>query len=177
MHRAALPKAVKLFIGFISNEIALMDEAIAILVKSNGPIELKSDILDFNFTTYYNKEMGLNLKRKFIIFKKLIKPDNSFRIKILTNTIEKKFSIKGKRRINIDPGYVTLGNLVLFTTKDFYHRIYLGKGIYAETTLYYKNNTFNAFEWSYPDYKSNEYINFFNKVRNNYAAQLRDVKC
>jgi hypothetical protein len=79
--------------------------------------------------------------------------------------IEKRFSIANKRQINIDPGYLSLDKVVLATHKDYSHRLYLGKGIYGEVTLFFKDKTFNPFPWTYPDYRTHEYINFFNDAR------------
>lgn len=177
MGEIKFPEPVKFFVGLITNEIALIKKIEAMLTKRFGPIDLQSDIIDFDFTTYYNKEMGVNLKRKFLSFKKLVSLENIRTAKILTNKVEKSLCRKGKRRINIDPGYICLNKLVLLTTKDFYHRIYLGKGIYAEATLHYKDKTFQPFEWSYPDYRSMLYIEFFNKVREGYFYQLRQARC
>lgn len=169
---ALTPKYAKFFIGFISNDTALFQKVKTILIKKFGPTDIESNILEFNSTTYYNKEMGEGLKRKFLSFNRLVNLEDINITKILSNKLEKKFSIEGKRRINIDPGYITLSKVSLLTTKDYYHRIYLGKGIYGEVTLYYKDKTFRPFEWTYPDYKSKDYIDFFNKVREIYALQL-----
>ncbi|MCM8782566.1 MAG: DUF4416 family protein [Candidatus Omnitrophica bacterium] len=177
MDKIGFSKPVKLVIGFIAKEDMLIEKAKGVLEKKFGPIDFQSNVRDFDFTTYYNDELGEELKRRFISFKKLIKIENAHIIKVLTNRLEAKFSIRGQRRINIDPGYISLSKLVLFTTKDFYHRIYLGKGIYAEVTLYYKDKTFRPFEWSYPDYRTVEYIEFFNGLREDYKVRLRHIKC
>ena len=177
MSRIKCPESVKLFVGLISNDIALINNIERVLVKRFGPVDFESNIFDFNCTAYYNEEFGENLKRKFLSFRKLINIERAAAIKILTNKLEKKFSLDGKRRINIDPGYLSLSKLVLLTTKDFSHRIYLGRGIYAEATLRYTNKTFQPFEWSYPDYRSDDYVGFFNKVREGYARQSRCPKC
>jgi len=112
--------------------------------------------------------MGKNLSRKFISFKHLIDPERLVSIKLFTNKLEEKFLWPGssRRKINIDPGYLTLSKLILATTKDFSHRIYLGSGIYAEVTLrYLKNKGFQPWEWTYPDYRSKEYLEIFNQLR------------
>ncbi|NQU73692.1 MAG: DUF4416 family protein [Candidatus Omnitrophica bacterium] len=171
------PEPVKLFVGYITNNTALIDRTNGILEKRFGPIDSQSSIFNFDITPYYNKELGDNLKRTFFSFKRLIGLENAYKIKILTNRIEAKFSTQDKRAINIDPGYVSLSKLALFTTKDFYHRIYLGKGIYTELALFYRDKTFQPFEWSYPDYRSGEYIEFFNKLRENYMTELRRPRC
>lgn len=177
MGKTETPKRVKLFVGLITNEIPLIEKIKHALIKSFGEIDSQSDILNFDFTAYYDKEMGNGLKRQFLSFKKLISMENINIVKLFTNKLEKKFSTQGKRRINIDPGYICLSKLVLLTAKNYYHRIYLGKGIYAEVTLYYKDKTFYPFEWTYPDFKSKNYMDFFITVRNNYFSQLRQLGC
>lgn len=177
MSEIQLSGPAKLFVGFITNEAILIEKLKLPLIKKFGPVDFQSDIVDFNFTTYYNEELGENLKRRFLSFKRPISIENAKAIKSLTNKLEEKFSIQGNRRVNIDPGYITPSKLALLTTKDFYHRIYLGKGIYAEVTLYYKDKTFQPFEWSYPDYKSKGYIEFFNKIREDWLSQLRQKGC
>jgi len=171
--KAKLPEPVKLFVSFISNQPALMEKVQKTLVKKFGPVDFESGIQDFTFTSYYNKELGNNLKRKILAFNKLLKVKEANRVKIFTNRLEVAVSVDGKRRINIDPGYIAAGKLILFSAKDYYHRVYIGKGIFAEATLQYKDKTYQSFEWSYPDYKSREYINCFNKIREDYLTQLR----
>lgn len=157
---------VKLIVGMLSADKELFEKVIKFLVKKYGEVDYQSKFINFNFTNYYENEMGKNLLRKFISFKKLIKPENLAEIKIFTNKIEEKFiNPAHKRLINIDPGYITLGKLILATTKNQQHRIYLKKGIFAEVTLRYKNKTFQSWEWTYPDYKSPEYISIFNEIR------------
>jgi hypothetical protein len=163
--------SVKLIIGFIYKDKPSFDKAKAVLIKKFGPIDFESRALSFCHSDYYEKEFGKNLTRSFISFKKLISPEKLPAIKVLTNTIEKKLSVKGSRFINIDPGYLDLAKLILASTKDFFHRIYLGKGILAETTLVFQNKTFRPLEWTYPDYKSIEYIEIFNYIRHIYETE------
>ena len=151
-----------------------MPEIVNVLCKYFGKTDFESEIINFNFTRYYQKEMGPNLKRKFISFAKLIDPAGLADIKILTNKIEDKFSINGNRRVNIDPGYIDLAKLILASTKDFAHRIYLSKGIYAEITLFYKGNSFKSRDLTYPDYRTDKYIEIFNHLRQIYAQQIKD---
>ena len=156
---------VQLIIGLIGKE-SLFDKVKIKLSPKFGKIDFQSMILDFTYTNYYYREMGSDLKRQFLSFKRLISPGMMPDIKNYTNAIESKFfSSKKKRSINIDPGYLSLSKLVLATTKDHQHRIYLGKGIYAEVTLRYKDKAFCAWEWTYPDYCTKEYISIFNHIR------------
>jgi len=117
--------------------------------------------------------MGKDLKRKFISFQKLIPPPRISEIKLFTNGIEKRFAKVNKRRINIDPGYLNSAKLVLATTKDFSHRIYLRKGIFAELTLFYEDKKFHPLKWTYPDYCSQPYYDILNRIRDIYVEQIK----
>ncbi|MCP4649002.1 MAG: DUF4416 family protein [PVC group bacterium] len=164
---------VKLIIGLIGKK-DLFDSIQKILTKKFGLIDFESDPLEFNFTNYYESEMGAGLKRKFLSFKKEIKPLSLPDIKLYTNKIEKKFlNSSGKRRVNIDPGYLSLSKLVLATTKDHQHRLYINKGIFAEVTLRYRDKTFTHWEWTYQDYCTVEYIKIFNHIRNNFIKRKK----
>jgi len=159
------PRLVKLIVGMISASPELFDLAEARLKTRFGKIDFGSQILPFETTNYYCKEMGSNLKRKFISFGELINPSQLPEIKIFTNLVEEEFSVDAKRRINLDPGYISLSKLVLATTKDYQHRIYLRDGIYAEVTLRFKSGKFQAWEWTYPDYKTQAYQEIFLHIR------------
>lgn len=119
--------------------------------------------------------MGRDLKRKFISFEKLIPPEKLSKIKIFTNKIEAKLSKNGSRSINIDPGYLNLSKLILASTKDYAHRMYIGNDICAEIALFYQEKSFRPWEWTYPDYKTNEYISLFNRIRETYAQQIKNI--
>jgi len=174
MGKVKQPDKVKLIIGMISNDIKLFLKLEELLSKQYGYIDLKSSMMKFSHTDYYSKEMGKNLKRKFVSFKELIFPDNLADIKLTTNTVEQKFLKHSRERnINLDPGYITKSKLILATTKNYQHRVYIKGGIYAEVTLRFKNNSFKKWEWTYPDYKTEEYINFFNEVREKYMKQMK----
>lgn len=168
MGKAKKPKAVKLIIGMLTKNQKLFDTAEEFFIKEFGPISYESPVISFDCTDYYKKEMGSPLKRKFISFKKNISPEKIAKIKLLTNSIEEKLSVNKKRRINIDPGYVSDSKLILATTKDYFHRIYLNHGIYAEVTLKWRKGGFEPFEWTYPDYRSKDYIDILNTIRNNH---------
>lgn len=165
---------VKLIIGFIFKEEKILNKTKIILEKHFGVIDFESKTLDFLHTDYYTKEFGRGLKRRFISFKRLIPAQGLYKIKITTSALEQKLSRGDKRRVNIDPGYLDLSKLILFSTKDYRHRIHLNSGIYAEVTLFYGNKSFRPWEWTYPDYKSDEYIAIFNQIRQIYAEQSKD---
>lgn len=168
----------KLIIGFIYRDILIKDKAVSILKKRFGKIDFQSPELDFKYTDYYFPELGAPLKRAFISFAQLKPEDTLAGIKLYTNKLEERFQLKGdateiKRRINIDPGFLSLGKLILATTKNQCHRVYLGKGIFAEVTLFYKQKTFNPWPWTYPDYQSRVYLETFNSIREIYQEQIK----
>ena len=166
------PIPIKLFIGFIYQDEEIYSKTKPILKKKFGLFDFESKPLAFNHTAYYNKEFGQNLKRRFLSFESLVNPAKLSIIKKVTNKIEMALSFRGNLRINIDPGLLSLSKVVLATTKDYKHRIYLNNGIYAESTLYFQNKKFNPWEWTYPDYKTPAYIEIFNKIRQIYLRQL-----
>ena len=135
-----------------------------ILENTFGRIDLRSEIIPFDFTNYYEEELGTDLQRQWVSFEKLIAPEDLASIKLSTVQIENSLKRpSGTRKVNLDPGYITLHNLVLASTKNYSHRIYLGNNIYAELTLIYQNHSFHPLDWTYPDYREN--IKFFEEVR------------
>lgn len=171
---------VKLFLGMIYASPEAHKEAICMAQQKWGEIDLMSPQWPFDFTNYYEAEMGKNLGRQFIAFRNLIDPAEIRKIKLDTNLWEEKLSSRyapPSRPINLDPGYLTLAKIVLATTKDYTHRIYLGDGIYAEVTLYYQAKKFTASSWTYPDYQSPHYLQYFEELRHRYKGQLASPGC
>ncbi|MFC1577052.1 DUF4416 family protein [Candidatus Omnitrophota bacterium] len=170
------PVRVKLITGLISGSRSGLIKAQELLTASFGCADLVSRELPFGHTSYYDREHGGGLKKVFISFKGLIANENIEDIKLRTNYIEKELSSGGKRTVNVDPGYLELSKLVLLTTKNYTHRIHLGKGIYAEVTLVFKGRSFHPLEWTYPDYRTKEYIDIINRIRDIYRSQAKGVE-
>lgn len=170
------PKPVKLFVGILSSDKILLKDVEILLVKRCGKVDIRSEIFPFDFTDYYKKDMGTNISRQFLCFKELINPEELSAIKIWTNELEDEIKRNRKsdvaRPINLDPGYITHCNLILASAKDYYHRIHLQNGIYAEVTLFYQHEVFKNLPWTYPDFQTEEYKNFFLKVRTLYAKDI-----
>lgn len=166
------PKPVRLLIGLIYSEDAPIDECIKKLEERFGETDFISDQYTFDFTSYYEEEMGKSLSRKFLSFKKLIKRDELIDIKIFTNNLEKKYSAQNRRKINIDPGYIAQEHLILATGKGYYHRPYLGKGVYADLTLVYRNKEYQSLDWTYPDYSSEDIRRLLKILREKYILDL-----
>jgi len=173
MSKLTEPPLTVLFISIIFNEDSIFDACISDLVTEYGDIELQSERLEFCFSDYYNEEMGTGLLRKFISFKKLINRDKIVDIKLYSNDLEEKYSVRGKRTVNLDPGYLSAEHLVLSTGKGFAHRPYLGKGVYADLTLIFQDTKFKSLDWTYPDYRSDQIQSYFYKLRKLYLNKLR----
>jgi hypothetical protein len=168
------PSPAKLIASVISSKDNLISHACEELSKIYGKIDFISDLFPFNHTNYYHQEMGFPLWRRFISFCNLIPKNSIPDIKLKTNELERGLSnSQGRRRVNIDPGYISLENLILATGKNYTHRIYLDEGIYADLTLMFKEGGFRALKWTYPDYKSRKIIEIFNGIRERYRLQLK----
>jgi len=163
------PKPVskaKLFAGIMYSDKKTYNLIVKELEKKFGKIETESAEYDFTkFTKYYVPEMGKKIFKKFLVFKRLISRDKLADIKLFTNELEDRFARKSKRKINLDPGYLTLHNLVLASAKDRAHKVYLKKGIYADLTLIFHKNSCEHFQYTFPDFKSKQVQEFFCKIR------------
>ena len=166
---------VKLIASLLSADPPLLQEARDLLSVSFGAIDFESELLAFDHTDYYAAEFGAGLLRKIVAFERLVAPAELPAIKRQTNALEWSLAIDGRRRVNIDPGYVSLGKLVLASTKDHAHRLYLGQGVYGEVTLTYQRRRFRPWAWTYPDYASDRYCALFGEIREQYKAQLRQM--
>ena len=170
------PPPAKLIVGMLSGRRELLTEAAERLARDYGPIDLTSEATSFDFTHYYDKQMGPNLLRQFVAFERTICPGELARIKRAANDVEDEFAAARTgdptRPVNLDPGYVTESKLVLASTKDFAHRIYLRDGIYAEVTLTYARGRWAAGDYTFPDYASGAYDAFFTGVRDRLRRQL-----
>ena len=143
-----------------------------------GAIAMESPAFDFDQTTYYEKSMGPALKKQFWAFAEPISPGRIAEIKRLTNRWEEEYAALGShdedRPLNLDPGYVGLGKLVLASTKDHAHRIYIAEGIFAEVTLRFKSNHWHPHDWTFADYRRIEYHDFFNRCREYLHGKIRE---
>jgi hypothetical protein len=169
-------RPVKLIIGLFTAQEALFDSVRHELSQAYGPAGHVSPVWPFDFTSYYADEFGEHLLRQFVTFFELIDPARLPEVKLFTNALEQKLASGGQRQVNIDPGYIDLSKLVLATTKNHQHRLYLGQGIYGEVTLRFTRGSFRPWEWTYPDYRTEHYVGFFNEVRQTYLQQLRALE-
>jgi hypothetical protein len=134
-----------------------------------GPIADESQPLDFVETDYYAATMGHGLKKQFWALARPFDPARLPETKLQTNAWEKEYAQlmvhDEPRPLNLDPGYITPAKLVLASTKDHAHRVYLDRGIYAEVTLHFQHGAWRPWPWTFPDYRRADYQQFFVKCR------------
>jgi len=167
---------VKLFAAVTISDKTLWPSLIEKLEKLYSGVDYQIDWYLFNHTKFYEEEMGRNLTKRMVSFTELIWAEKLPDIKIATNKIEADFAEQNKRKVNIDPGYLNASRIVLATTKDYGHRVYLGRGIFGDVHLRYINHHFQPSEWTYPDYKERLVLEFFEEARKKYMFQLADYK-
>ncbi len=167
------PLPVKLVASLFSADSGLIEKACSYLESLFGPFDWMSDEIPFDKTRYYEKEMGGPLLRRFVSFERLIAFEEIAEIKIKTNAYEKGLCVSGRRTINIDPGCISAERLILATGKNYTHRVYLRRGIYADLTLIYQSGSFRPLPWTYPDYGDDAIIELFNAVRTRYMEHIR----
>ncbi len=169
MANISKPSPVQLLLAVFSRHGNVLAWAERRAVAELGPVMLKSDPFDHTETDYYQATMGEGLKKQFLAFEKLIDPGELPAIKRATNDWERQcaqeLSHSEPRPLNLDPGYLTLAKLVLASTKDHAHRIYLAEGIYGEVTLNYRGGQWQKSDWTYPDYQRKDYHEFFSRCR------------
>lgn len=161
-----------LFTGLLFHHELYLDEARKRLTNLFGKTLFESPTLDWDYSEYYREELGWPIKRHFIFFEALINSATLPEIKLLTRDIEDALSEDGRRTINIDPGYLTLSKVVLASTKNYSHRIYMGKGIFAEVTLLFRDKRYQPHLFTYRDYASDFYIDLFMKAREYFKNAL-----
>jgi Domain of unknown function (DUF4416) len=169
MGEISYPSGVLLIIAASSRYAEALNWASERGEQAHGRVTLASDAFDFTETDYYAESMGSDLKKQFFAFEQLIDPSALVEIKRTTNALEAEYAALGRhsepRPLNLDPGYITLAKLVLASTKDHAHRLYLGQGIYAEITLAFRQKRWQPMEWTYPDYRRDDYQQFFTHCR------------
>jgi hypothetical protein len=161
--RAALP--AKLIAGLLFRDTDVRHQTLAALEERFGALDLLTEAETFEFTNYYDREMGPGLQRQTVAFLELIRTENLPDVKLATNALEQELSRDQKRRVNIDPGLLSEERLILATGKNYTHRIYLRNGIYADLTLIYQKGRYRALPWTYPDYQTPRLLHILAALR------------
>lgn len=177
MGEISRPRPVLRIVAAFSRHPEALSAGQAALEAEWGGIELVSDPFPQYETNYYDAEMGTQLHKQFWAFSSLVDSSELADWKILSNRLETELAAQGNwpedRPLNLDPGYLTEAKLLLATTKDRDHRIYLRDGIFAEVTLRYQRKQWVPWPWTYPDYQRPEYHYFFDQCREYLRAALR----
>jgi len=170
-------RPVKYFLGLIYSPMVSLWDLERDVLKEFDFIDQRCPALDFTaFTDYYVDEMGPLLFRTWWTLHRLMPPEDLAGLKLAANKLEDRYremSGNAGRVVNIDPGYLNESRLVLASCKDFAHRICLGRGVYAEVTMLYRDDAFRPLEWTYRDYQSPEALRFFGQARQDYQQQLK----
>lgn len=173
MGKIRLPARVMLVVGVLAASPREVESVRPLLAEKFGPEELALEPFPFVWTNYYREELGEAPVRAFVAFETLIDREAMPEIKLWTNALEEELAARngtpGKRPVNLDPGYMTLGQFFLATTKDQRQRVYVRSGIFVEPTLYFEKGRFHHFEWTYRDYQSEGYIKYFEELRRRLA--------
>lgn len=175
MGKTQNPKPVRLVIGILAKSSVEIESVRPILAEQFREEDFSLAPFPFEFTNYYRDEIGENPLRAFFSYETLIQRESIVDIKLWTNELElqiaKNHGTPFLRPVNLDPGYMTLGQFFLATTKDQRQRVYIREGIFVEPTLYFQDGHFHAFDWTYRDYASARYIEYLEEVRKRLAYQ------
>jgi len=173
------PKPVKLIIGILAADERCLSAGSQAVAAAFGPPDLVSEIWPFTQTRYYEDQTGSHILRQFVSIEKLIDPAELAGIKHRTNGIEQELArtltTQVRRPVNLDPGIIEPSKLVLATTKNFSHRVYIGQKMYAEVTLLFDKGTWYPLPYTYADYRGAPYQEYFSAVRNRLVQQLRSM--
>jgi len=171
------PLPAKLVCSVLSARFdTLWPATLAALEERFGPADSISDELAFDFTAYYDRELGTPIARRFLSFARLVPQDGLIAAKLATNALETALAgPDGRRRVNCDPGLLTQERLVLATGKNFTHRVYLGQGLYADLTLVFQAGSWQTLPWTFPDYASPALRDILTAIRDRYRQDLREM--
>ncbi|MBP8304485.1 MAG: DUF4416 family protein [Phycisphaerae bacterium] len=174
------PRPARLIVGMLAPDERCLKAAAESLAAALGPADLASEVWPFDQTRYYADEIGPAILRQFISMETLVDPGRLASVKHLTNRIEQDLAaslgLPVPRPVNLDPGLIEASKLVLATTKNYSHRIYIGDRMYAEVTLVYDRGCWCPMPHTYPDYRLACYHAFFSKVRARLVEQLRGLE-
>lgn len=167
----------KLIIGVIYNDMEVYGKAMEMLKDAFGEVDYESERFSFSkeFSDYYDGELGGEGMRVILSFRKTVDPSRQAEIKIATNEMERILSVDGNRKINLDPGFISSGRLMLATTKKIGFRIPLQDGIYTELTLFWAKGGWHKLPWTYRDYQSERVQKFLTKVRKAYLDERKEL--
>ena len=171
------PEPAKLIVGILASNYQCLHSAADALTNKLGRVDFTSEVWPFDKTDYYKDQTGPRILRQFLSVERLVDPGKLAKIKLQTNKLEEKLAktlgMPLPRPVNLDPGIIEPSKLVLATTKNYSHRIYVGRKMYAEVTLIYDKGRWQPLDHTYPDYRQQCYFDFFDRVRTRLLEQLK----
>jgi hypothetical protein len=171
------PKPVKLMCGILACDAEALDAARGRMEAVLGAADMVSQVWPFDLTGYYAQQAGPEILRQFAAFSELVDPGRLAAIKHTTNRLERELAAAlGRpwpRPVNFDPGLIEPSKLVLASTKNFAHRVYIGDNMYAEVTMTYVRGKWESFPFTFPDFKSGRYDGFLSRVRQRLVEQQK----
>jgi hypothetical protein len=170
------PDPVKFFVAVLFSDEERFFKAKSLMIEYFGNFDFESETKKFDVSNYYKDEMGENIFRVFLSFETLRTPDFLVEMKLKSLEIEIKLAYEGRRKVNIDPGYIDFSKVILATFKGAGSKIYLAKGVWADLILRYEKGTFHPFPWTFPDFRDGRYNQILIKIRNLYKEQIRKMK-
>ena len=177
MPQPTTPPPALLVLAAFSRHEAALQWARERAVECWGPVAIASPLFDFQETDYYESTMGAPLRKIFFTFERPFDAAEIAEVKLRTARLEEEYARTARhaepRPLNLDPGYFTLGKLVLASTKDHAHRVYLSRGIHAEITLSWRHGGWRPHEWTFADYRRDDYQQFFSQCRELLHQRLR----
>lgn len=169
------PRCMQFIAAFSRHESAL-DWLWNRVAAELSPIAMISPAFPFTESSYYRASMGDELKKQFAVLSGWYDPAELASHKLMSHVWESDFAriipLDVERPLNIDPGYMSMTKLVLGSTKNREHRIYLRDGIYAEVTLAFRNQQWQHFSWTYPDYQRDDFRVFFHRARKHLSKEI-----
>lgn len=172
-----IPLPGKIFLSILSAKWdKFWPELLDILTQKWGENDYLSEPIAFTQTEYYNAELGTPIFRRVLSFQTLVPLDCLAQLKLFTNALEQQYACKNKRIFNLDPGLITYERLVLATGKNFTHRIYLKKGIFADLTLIYVKGKWQDLPWTFPDYRTPIIKEHLTQIREIYKEQVESLR-
>ena len=170
------PEPCTVVLGLLRNptvELAVIDQ---VLVDAFGPVLDRTEERAFTHSDYYRSELGEGLLRSFLAFAGLRDPVDLASAKRRSNVLEERWREDGRRRVNLDPGTLNLGQVVLASCKPAAHRVCLGQGVHAELEYLFQRGSFHPLPWTYPDYREAWVVAFFNRVREGHRETLKETR-
>jgi len=172
----AEPRAVdpvKLLVAALWADPTALDRAVDALCDRWGDTDFVGADHPFDITDYYAPEMGAGLHRRLLAFAGLIPPESIRQAKLACNEIEDSLADRGRRRVNLDIGYLDHNKIVLASVKYAGQKIHLGDGIYADMIARYKHGRYQPFEWTFPDFCDGRYDAELIAIRRIYLRQSK----